>query len=51
MFSLRSCSGVYVAIRNDILLQFDENSPCDRISLFLPYQTLQNLFLRYVKVI
>ncbi|KAJ0525368.1 hypothetical protein HanHA300_Chr09g0311221 [Helianthus annuus] len=30
---------------------FVKFSPCKRINLFLPYQSLQNLFLSYVKVI
>ncbi|MFS7914030.1 hypothetical protein Hanom_Chr02g00148621 [Helianthus anomalus] len=40
---------MFVTVRIGILLQFVEISPCDRINLISAYQTLQNLFLSYVK--
>ncbi|KAF5813732.1 hypothetical protein HanXRQr2_Chr03g0102161 [Helianthus annuus] len=51
MFNLRSSSGTFVTIQIGIVLQFDANSPCDRTNLILTHQTIQNLFLSYVKVI
>ena len=51
MFNLWSSSGMFVTVRIEILSQFVEISPCKRINLISPHQTLQNLFLSYVKVI
>ncbi|MFS7954587.1 hypothetical protein Hanom_Chr07g00632281 [Helianthus anomalus] len=51
MFNLWSCSRMFVTIQIGILSQFVKFSPCKRINLFLPYQSLQNLFLSYVRVI
>ncbi|KAF5795703.1 hypothetical protein HanXRQr2_Chr08g0342881 [Helianthus annuus] len=51
MFNLWTCSGMFVTVQIGILSQFVKFSPCKRINLFLPYQSLQNLFLSYVKVI
>ncbi|KAJ0505884.1 hypothetical protein HanHA89_Chr12g0475571 [Helianthus annuus] len=51
MFNLWTCSGMSVTVQIGILSQFVKFSPCRRINLFLPYQSLRNLFLSYVKVI
>ena len=51
MSNLWTCSGMFVIVQIGILLQFVKFSPCERINLFLLYQSLQNLFLSYVKVI
>ena len=51
MFNLWSSSGGSVTVQIDILSQFVEFSPCKRINLISAYQTFQNLFLSYVKVI
>ena len=51
MFNLWTCSRKFVSVQIGILSQFVKFSPCKRINLFLPYQSLQNLFLSYVKVI
>ena len=51
MFNLWTCSGMFVTVQIGILLQFVEISPYKRINLISPYQTFQNLFLSYVKVI
>ena len=51
MFNLWACSEMFVLVRIGLLSQFVKFSPCERINLFLPYQSLQNLFLSYVKVI
>ncbi|KAJ0435493.1 hypothetical protein HanIR_Chr17g0893891 [Helianthus annuus] len=42
------CSTPYESV---LVSQFDTNSPCDRIDLLSTHQTIQNLFLSYVKVI
>ncbi|MFS7902588.1 hypothetical protein Hanom_Chr01g00013041 [Helianthus anomalus] len=51
MFNLWTCSRMSVTVQIGILSQFVKFSPCKRINLFLSYQSLQNLFLSYVKVI
>ena len=51
MFNLWTCSGMFVLVQIGILSQFVKFSPCKWIKLFLLYQSLQNLFLSYVKVI
>ncbi|MFS7992576.1 hypothetical protein Hanom_Chr12g01083941 [Helianthus anomalus] len=50
-FNLWPCSGMSVTVQIGILSQFIEFSPCKRLNLILPYQSLQNLFLSYVMVI
>ena len=51
MFNLWSYSGMSVTVQIGILSQFVKFSPYRWINLFLSYQSLQNLFLSYVKVI
>ncbi|MFS8027970.1 hypothetical protein Hanom_Chr16g01504981 [Helianthus anomalus] len=51
MFNLWTCSGMSVTVQIGILSHFVNFSPCKRFNLILPYQSLQNLFLSYVKVI
>ncbi|MFS7907375.1 hypothetical protein Hanom_Chr01g00070621 [Helianthus anomalus] len=48
ILDVRMCS-VLRNMRIGRLLQFVANSPCARISMFLPYRTLQNLFVSFVK--
>ncbi|MFS7955963.1 hypothetical protein Hanom_Chr07g00648961 [Helianthus anomalus] len=51
MFNLWTCSGMFVTVQIGILSQFVKFSPYKRINLILPYQSLQNLFLSYVKCV
>ncbi|MFS7917131.1 hypothetical protein Hanom_Chr03g00185411 [Helianthus anomalus] len=41
---------MFVTIQIGIVSQFDANSPCDRTNLISTHQTIQNLFLRNVRV-
>ena len=51
MFNLWTCSGMFVTVQIGILSQFVKFSLFERINLFLLYQSLQNLFLSYAKVV